>query len=208
MGNSFSKEIDERYQDSKIYTITCEDGSVYIGSTIQSLNDRLCSHKTDETCSMYQYIHNNYDGDWCKCKLGLYEKYICNNKKELTKREGEIIRLFGTINKQIAGRTREEYEEFRKADKKKYLQKYYSKNKPSIEEKKKQYRKIHKTKIQEYEINRPNKQERAENQKQKIVCECGCISTRNHLLRHQKSIRHNELMEQQVNKILLFLKCF
>jgi predicted GIY-YIG superfamily endonuclease len=188
--------IDKRYQDSKIYIIICEDGNIYIGSTIQSLNNRLCSHKRDETCSMYQYIHNNYDGDWCKCKLELYESYPCNNRKELIKREGEIIRLFGTINKQIAGRTREEYEEFR------------NNNKEKILEINKKYRNDNKQKIQKYERNRPNKQERAENQKQKIVCECGCISTRNHLLRHQTSNKHQQLIKQQIESILLFLKCF
>jgi len=34
----------------------------------------------------------------------------CNNKEILLKREGEIIREIGTLNKEISGRTREEYE--------------------------------------------------------------------------------------------------
>ena len=49
--------------------------------------------------------------------LELYENYPCNNKKELERREGEIIRQFkadinyNVINKAIAGRTHKEYTE-------------------------------------------------------------------------------------------------
>ena len=108
-------KYDPRYQRGKIYTITCEDGAIYIGSTIQTLNDRLAIHKSkNQICSMYYYIRDNYDGDWSKCKIELYEKYPCNNKKELNRKEGEITQLIGTINKQIAGRTRYEYERNRK----------------------------------------------------------------------------------------------
>jgi hypothetical protein len=34
----------------------------------------------------------------------LVENYPCNNREELCKREGEIIRLIGTLNSNIAGR--------------------------------------------------------------------------------------------------------
>jgi hypothetical protein len=40
--------------------------------------------------------------------IELYEMYKCNTK-ELVKREGEIIRQIGTLNKNIAGRTLKEY---------------------------------------------------------------------------------------------------
>jgi hypothetical protein len=40
--------------------------------------------------------------------LELYERFPCNDRAELCKREGEVIREIGTINKQIAGRTRQE----------------------------------------------------------------------------------------------------
>ena len=102
------------YKQSKIYTITCEDGAVYVGSTIKTLEQRLSHHKSHKSSSMYKYIHTNYNGDWSKCKMELYENYPCNSKKELEKKEGELIRLIGTINKHIAGRTIKEYEECRK----------------------------------------------------------------------------------------------
>jgi len=39
----------------------------------------------------------------------LYERFPCNDRAELCKREGEVIREIGTINKQIAGRTVKEW---------------------------------------------------------------------------------------------------
>ncbi len=46
---------------------------------------------------------------WSDFYIELYEKYPCNDKAELCKREGEIIRQIGTLNKCIAGRTKKEY---------------------------------------------------------------------------------------------------
>ena len=37
--------------------------------------------------------------------IELFENFPCNSKEELNKKEGQIIREIGTINKQIAGRT-------------------------------------------------------------------------------------------------------
>ena len=89
-----------------MYTITCEDGAVYVGSTIRTLNRRFMKHIKDEKCSIYKYIRNNYNEDWTKCKIELYEKYPCNNEKELNKREGDIIKLIGTISKRIEGKNK------------------------------------------------------------------------------------------------------
>ncbi len=36
-------------------------------------------------------------------------KYSCNNVEELWKREGEIIRLIGTLNSRIEGRGTKQY---------------------------------------------------------------------------------------------------
>ncbi len=208
MGNIVSKTIDKRYENGKIYTIVCDDGAVYVGSTIRTLNDRLASHRTDKTCCMYKYIYKSYDGDWSKCKIELYELYSCNNKKELWNREGKIIQLIGTINKKIAGRTRKEYEELRKDEKKIYFKEYRKKNKEILQEKNIQYREDNKEKLQNYERNRSNKNERLEKQKETIECDCGCISTRKHLPRHQRTPKHQELILNQTTAILSFLECF
>ena len=41
-----------------------------------------------------------------------------------------------------------------------------------------------------------------------ITIEDGCEIRKDSLLRPQKAIKHHQLMEQEINKILLFLKCF
>lgn len=162
-------DYDPRYQRGKIYTITCDDGAIYVGSTIQELKRRFNKHRTDRDCSMYYYINNNYNGDWTKCKIELYENYPSNNKIELEKKEGEITKLIGTINMDMPGNN-------------------YNK--------------------QEYEKHRKNIQERKEYLYQIIECNCGCLSRRSHLARHQKTKRHQDLMDKQTSAILLFLECF
>jgi hypothetical protein len=113
-------KYDPKYQRGKIYTITCEDGAIYVGSTILTLNDRLRCHRNDDNCYIYKYIYNNYNSNWSKCKIELYENYPCNNEYELNKKEGKITQLIGTINKNIAGRTYHEYYEYRKENQKIY----------------------------------------------------------------------------------------
>lgn len=173
-------KYDPRYQRGKIYTITCEDGAIYVGSTIQTLKRRFNCHKFDDDCFMYKYIRDNYNGDWSKCKIKLYENYSCNNEYELNRKEGDIIRLIGTINKNIAGRTNDEYEEYRKEDKKIYQKLYRQKNKQEIAEKR----------------NKP------------FECDCSIFTNKRHFARHIKTKRHQDLMDKQTSAILLFLECF
>jgi len=47
--------------------------------------------------------------DITEWKIELYELYPCNTNQELHRREGEVIRQLGTLNKCIAGRTQKEY---------------------------------------------------------------------------------------------------
>jgi hypothetical protein len=52
----------------------------------------------------YTSVNNNWD-DWY---IELYEVFPCENKQELCKREGEIIREIGTLNSKISGITQQE----------------------------------------------------------------------------------------------------
>ena len=99
------------YQNGKIYTIRCRSDNtlIYVGSTITTLSRRLAEHKSKSkkynTRKIYQSINDNWD-DWY---IELYEVYPCENKEQLNKREGEIIREIGTLNSKISGRTAKEY---------------------------------------------------------------------------------------------------
>ena len=174
-------KIDLRYQRGKIYTVRRydDDSLIYVGSTIQKLCSRMTVHRCDNTCSLYQYVIDNFNGDWKKWYIELYEEYPCNNKQLLEKREGEITRLIGNINQNISGRTKQEWTK----ENKEHL-KEYDKNRPRCNNeaeiiKYKQYKKDY------YEA---NKEQIAEKLKEKVICEhCGAEMNKSSLKKHQQS---------------------
>jgi hypothetical protein len=138
------------YSKGKIYTIRFYNSNeIYIGSTIQSLAVRFGGHKSGNCKTVKNIIDTKYNGDWSICYYELYENYNCNNKEELNKREGEIIRLFMNdenfvcINKNIAGRTNKEgckeYRENHKEEIKIYNKKHYEECKEDYKIRWKQY---------------------------------------------------------------------
>ncbi len=130
------------YQNGKIYTIRCrsDENLIYVGSTSQTLSQRMTLHrsccKRGDGCSLYDYI---IDNDWSDFYIELYEKYPCNDKAELCKREGEIIRQIGTLNKCIAGRTKKEYIQDNVDKVKEYQKTYREVNAEKLKEDKKIY---------------------------------------------------------------------
>ena len=123
------------YQDGKIYTIRnyTDNSLIYVGSTTQTLSKRLVNHRSDcKTGKKYSLYSHIVDNDWSNWYIELYEYYPCNERAELEKREGEIIREIGTINKMVAGRTHKEWRE-ENADKiKENKKKYYEENKEKL----------------------------------------------------------------------------
>jgi hypothetical protein len=122
------------YSQGKIYKIVCnETGQVYIGSTVQTLKDRLNDHKsnfkrwldekTDWQCASSAIIQfDNY-------YIELIEHYPCNSKTELEIREGYWQKQIECINKCIAGATCGDKKAYMKAygqtDKRKAYNKAY-----------------------------------------------------------------------------------
>jgi hypothetical protein len=101
-----------KYNNGKIYTIRCHDDKdlIYVGSTTQPLYKRFYEHKRDSIVHNKRAIYskmNEIGSD--RFYIELHKLYSCNSKEELNKREGEIIRLIGTLNMDIAGRTKSEY---------------------------------------------------------------------------------------------------
>ena len=134
------------YSKGQIYTIRFIDDikTIYIGSTCQSLAKRFGGHKITVS-GLYKHIQETYDNDWSKCYIELYESFKCDNKNELTKREGEIIRQFinnkdyNVLNQRIEGRTQKEY-----------VKEYYEDNKEKIKEYDKEYYEDNKEYKKEY----------------------------------------------------------
>ena len=158
------------YNNGKIYIIRFHNSNeIYIGSTTQSLAVRYGNHKQNSNSSLYKVINNKYNGDWTQCYYELYENYSCNNKEELCKKEGEVIRLFKNdenydcINCRIAGRTQSEYN--------------IGYRKDNLEKEKERYKKYY------------------DNNKEKITCECGSNTTKCNLIKsHYKSKKHQDYL--------------
>ena len=74
--------------------------------------------------------------------IELYENFNCENIEQLLKKEGQLIREIGNLNKKNSGRTDKESK-----------QNYYNKNKEAILERRKEYR--NKKKLQKEQQQQP-----------------------------------------------------
>ena len=163
------------YKNGKIYSIrNYETDKYYIGSTCQTLTKRLSKHKSN-----YRDWQNNgkkyvtsFEILKCNdCYIELLEEFPCENKNQLQKREGELIRehKLNCVNIVIPLRTDKEY---------------YEDNKDKIKLYKKEYYEDNKDKIKEYYITNKEKIN------QVIECDCKNTYTHSHKSRHINSIKH------------------
>jgi hypothetical protein len=147
------------YQLAKIYKITSKQThKVYVGSTVQPLQIRLLGHKADYRRYLFKQRYRTTSCEiiiYDDCIIELIENYPCNNKKELSLREGYyILNTEHTVNKQVAGQTKQEYNERNKDKIKERIKVYYYSEKNTI--KRKEYYQKNKEKNQikqrEYQI--------------------------------------------------------
>ena len=160
------------YQNGKIYTIRShQTDKIYIGSTCSPLHKRFYQHKNcyklyqqGKFCFLSSYEIVKYED----CYIELLEDYKCENKNQLMKREGELIRVHKSncVNIKVENRTDKEYRDDNKekinARHRQYNLKYFEQNKEKELIRIKKYQAMNKDKIREYG-------------KQKIVCICGSI---------------------------------
>ena len=181
-----------KYARGKIYTIRSHKTDlIYVGSTVEPyLSTRLKGHRnkfksykngSQKYVSSFDIFELDID-----CYIELYEDYPCNNRRELDKREGEVIRELNCVNKHIAGRTRKEY---------------YLDNKQQINAWKKHYCENHKQriKIRKKQWYNNNKEQRLAQLNQKYTCECGGKFTHVNKARHLRTKKHKEYMEFMYN---------
>ena len=162
------------YSKGKIYTLRSRSCDlVYIGSTIQTLPDRLSGHYRQlntfkkgkgNNCTSFQILEK---GD---AYIELFEDYPCKSRNELERYEGQCQRKYECVNFIIAGRTMAEYIQDKNQEILKKKKLYYQKNREKIIEK----RKLH------YQKNR-----------EKITCEvCGSTIRKDSLPRHVLRQKH------------------
>ena len=170
--------MDKRYENGRIYTVRCryDDTLIYVGSTIEIyLSRRMAKHR----CNPLACLNECVNGDWDNWYIELYENYPCKSKQELEKREGEIIRLIGTLNRRIEGRTQKEYVEVNRDKILKYKKEYYKDNRDTLLNYQKEcYKDNRDTRLEKNKV-RNAKKETCEN--------CGFIGLKRHIKRHQQS---------------------
>ena len=199
--------------DYTFYKIVCLDNSVelcYVGSTAD-FNKRRNIHKSDcnnANCKNYNtkiYKTIRENGGWCNFKM-----IEIGKKEQLTKREAEAIEeeyrveLKANMNGKrcfITEEQKQKYYEENKDKIKEQQQNYYEENKDKIKEQQQNYYKENADKILEQKQNyrKANKDKINEKALEKVKCDCGCMISKIHLLRHQKSSKHINLMKSKTN---------
>ena len=114
------------YKNGKIYQIwTPHTDLVYVGSTVRALSARFSGHKTSKkaNCASKQIIAL---GD---ARIELIEECPCENREQLNRREGEIMRTMKCVNKNVAGRTLKQYYQDRRETLLSRANQYYQDNK-------------------------------------------------------------------------------
>lgn len=152
----------------KLWSLEGDD--IYIGSTSVGLSQRLGKHKNNFKNKNFYITSYILFEKYQNVKIEMLEIVEYTDKAELHAKEGEWIRNLKCVNKQVAGRTTQQYS----AD-------YKKKNKEIINKKRCEY----------YEQNKE-----IENEKHKewcktiITCECGIETQKGNLSRHKKSKQH------------------
>jgi len=199
-----------KYQNGKIYKIECNiTNEIYIGSTCQpTLARRLTGHvdrykqvKKGAHCSRLSSYNIIERGDY---NIYLIENFPCDNKDELTKREGELIKQMKNdetvVNITIPGRTKAEYRIDNKdkinADKKKYRE--------NNKDKTKEYSKNNKEKINATakKYSEANQEKNKAYKKVQYTCECGstiCLVKKSSHIKTKKHIKFVESKNEPAN---------
>ena len=135
------------YQLGKIYTVqSLTSPEIYVGSTCMILCKRMAVHRSNWKKGVILGRNKEIVYDINEWYIELYENYPCEKVEELTAREGVIIREIGTLNKNIAGRTKKQYY----TDNKEEIKQYYTEHKDDAKQYQKQYYTDHKEEIKQY----------------------------------------------------------
>ena len=168
------------YANGKIYQIISPNHPMpYIGSTTQALCRRMAEHRRkNNICSSRILIES---GD---AYIQLIAEYPCENKEQLNRREGEMIRERECVNRCVAGRT---------------LQEYHQDNKEAIAAQQKAYRETYKEAISARKKAQYNANKEAEIARSKAYYEANkeAITARRRANRKKAKEPVDVLQEQQ-----------
>ena len=167
-------------ETGKIYKLVSKFTDViYVGSSIETLTNRLYNHKHITTCSSRELFKLG------KVDIVLLEQYPCESELDLRIREQFYMDKFREEGYTLVNNRRaytspeqlkEHYKEYREQNKdkiKEHHKKYRENNKDKIKEHYKEYREQNKNKINE-----------------KFTCECGGRYTNSNKSRHIQTKKH------------------
>jgi hypothetical protein len=190
-----------KYHTSKIYKISsnqCE--KFYIGSTTQTLKERLIHHKKDYKKYIEKGIGSLTSFEVVKFDdaiIELIKDVKCESRKELYRIEGECILEHHNriLNKNVAGRTMKEYRETHKNE----IKEWREAHKNEIKDKQKEYREAHKNEIKDKqkEYREANKEKINERKCEKFDCVCGGKYNRGNKSLHEKTKLHQLYISNQ-----------
>ena len=193
-----------RYENGKIYKIVDVGyNKCYIGSTCESLSRRMAKHrhqynsylkgKHGKTRSFLLFDEFGIEN----CKIELIEQCPCNNKEELRQKEGHYIKNTDCVNRQTAGRSKEEYRHENKEKLADINKKYRENNKEQLKIKKEEkqdyytnYNKIWKEENKEHisEYNKKYREENKDHLAKKEVCDnCGSLIRKYDMKKHKQT---------------------
>jgi len=176
-----------KFQNGKIYKIVNDvDNEIYVGSTIQTLSNRIAKHRNDAKKHPRFKIYQKMNELGIECfRIVLIENYPCKTKDELRAREEHWrSELKASLNSRACvGISKHQY----------YIDNI---------DKFKKYKQDNKNKIKAY-TNNYNKKYRNENkdylkncQKQKVLCnECLSEVSYGNMARHKLTPKHSKFIE-------------
>ena len=198
------------YGYSKIYKIWSPlTDKIYVGSTVQTLCNRMAKHRTQYKLWLKGHICPNGQpvGNYSSfrifeidmdCEIELLKKFPCNNKKELENEERVMMKLLDNCVNVNKGESLDpEYSKKYYNENKVKKAEYYIENKVKRSEDGKKYYIENKEKINEnqkqYYIQ--NKEKINEKQKTKINCVCGGYYTCANKTQHYKTSKHKKYID-------------
>jgi len=199
------------YKNGKIYKLICHNtGLTYVGSTTkQYLSQRLANHVstykrfTDGKPQTYLTAFNVLEGG--NYSIELIERFPCESSDELTAREGHYIRATECVNRmmKLDPERMQEYRREKQREwitlnpekKKAYSKADYIKNRERCLRNSRKFREKHPEYSKEWkERNKEYTKAYDAKRLEKVVCECGCSVARMHLRTHQKTKKHDKLI--------------
>ena len=193
-----------RYAKGQIYTIRShQTDDVYIGSTCSPLHKRLTEHKSkyktnNRYTSSFEIV--KYDDAY----IELLEDFPCDNKKELNRREGQLIRQNACVNKRFSGRTHAEWYQDNKERVGEVSRKWKNENKVRCSEVRRARYNANKDAASAYSMARyeANKESILRQSAERVTCECGVVVCRAYIGTHKKTEKHALLLEEKCQAIL------